>query len=158
MVADSLALPPTPTFPLDKLFREEGRGQGEGRSCQDSSTIIVMMNNSSQKGTRRALRRRMTTAERTLWSQLRSRTLAGYKFKRQVSIDQYVVDFYCAQKKLILEIDGTVHGFSQQRQHDQQRQRDLESHGFTVLRFTNSQIKNSIGTALNSILERLEHG
>ena len=97
----------------------------------------------------------MTGAERTLWVKLRSRSLAGYKFKRQISIDQYIVDFYCAEKRLVLEIDGTVHGFYQQRQHDQERQIDLESRGFTVLRFTNAQIKNSIGAVLNIILERL---
>ncbi len=116
------------------------------------------MNNSSQKGTRRALRRRMTTAERTLWSKLRSRSLAGYKFKRQVSIDQYVVDFYCAQKKLILEWTELCTAFHSNVGMTSSDSEISNPKGFTVLRVTNTQIKNSIGTALNSIVERLEHG
>jgi len=71
-----------------------------------------MINASPQKRRRRLLRRRMTTAEQTLWSKLRSRRLAAYRFQRQASIDQYIVDFYCVEKKLIIEIDGAVQGLS----------------------------------------------
>jgi very-short-patch-repair endonuclease len=80
-----------------------------------------MINDSPQKKTRRSLRRRMTAAEQSLWSKLRSRRLAAYKFQRQTSINQYIVDFYCAQKKLIIELDGDVHGFEKQKVHDQKR-------------------------------------
>ncbi len=114
------------------------------------------MNDQSQKNRRRSLRRRMTAAERTLWRKLRSRRLENHKFQRQTSIDQYIVDFYCAEKKLILEIDGDVHGFNRQRWLDQKRQRYLESLGFTILRFTNEEVKDSIERVLTSIIERLK--
>ncbi len=98
----------------------------------------------------------MTVAERTLWGKLRSRHLGKYKSQRQTSIDNYIVDFYCAEKKLILEIDGDVHGFDRQRWLDQKRQHYLESRGFTVLRFTNVEVKDSIEGVLTSIIQRLE--
>jgi very-short-patch-repair endonuclease len=98
----------------------------------------------------------MTAAERTLWGKLRSRRLSNHKFQRQTSIDRYIVDFYCAEKKLILEIDGDVHAFNHQRMRDQQRQTYLESLGFTILRFTNDDVKNSIDGVLERILHHVE--
>jgi very-short-patch-repair endonuclease len=98
----------------------------------------------------------MTAAEQTLWSKLRSRRLATYKFQRQTSIDQYVVDFYCAEKKLIIELDGDVHGFKQQEIHDRNRQSFLESRGFRVLRFTNDDVKESMEGVLEKIIVWLE--
>ena len=98
----------------------------------------------------------MTAAERTLWIKLRSRRIGNHKFQRQTSIDHYIVDFYCAEKKLVLEIDGDVHGFDRQRWLDKKRQDYLESRGFTILRFTNEEVKNSIEGVLRSIIERLE--
>src|SRR5215813_12859387 len=115
-----------------------------------------MINDSPQKKRRRSLRRRMTIAEQTLWSQLRSRRLATYKFQRQTSINQYIVDFYCAEKKLIIELDGDVHGFEQQRIHDRNRQLFLESRGFCVLRFSNDEIKESIEDVVEKIVVWLE--
>ena len=93
-----------------------------------------MLNDSSQKMKRRSLRKRMTTAEKTLWLKLRSRRLANYRFHRQTSIGKYIVDFYCPAKKLILEIDRDVHGFFAQKRHDQERQSELEAPGFRILR------------------------
>src|SRR5262245_49644229 len=107
-----------------------------------------MINDSPQKKRRRSLRRRMTTAKQTQRSTLRSGSLANYKFQRQTSINQYIVDFYCADKKLIIELDGDVHGFEQQRIHDKNRQLFLESRGFCFLRFTNDEIKESIEDVL----------
>ena len=115
-----------------------------------------MMNDPVQKKRRRLLRKRMTAAERTLWGKLRSRRLSNHKFQRQTSIGQYIVDFYCAEKKLILEIDGDVHGFHHQRSFDQKRQAYLESIGFTVLRFTNEDVKHSIGGVLDMIADHLQ--
>jgi very-short-patch-repair endonuclease len=123
---------------------------------EKSIKMSLMMNDELQKNRRRSLRRHMTAAERTLWGKLRSRRLENHKFQRQTSIDQYIVDFYCAEKKLVLEIDGDVHGFNRQRRLDQKRQQYLESLGFTILRFTNEEIKNSIEGVLRSILERLK--
>ncbi len=111
-----------------------------------------MLNNPEQKSQRRSLRRRMTTAERTVWSRLRSSRLSRYKFRRQTSIGTYIVDFYCAKKKLIIEIDGDVHAFSTQECHDICRQKHLELLGFRVLRFTNGEVRDSMTAVLERIL------
>jgi very-short-patch-repair endonuclease len=94
------------------------------------------------------LRRNQTDAERVLWFRLRDRRLAGCKFKRQVPIDRYVVDFFCAEAKLIVEIDGGQH--DQQRERDSDRTATLEAMGYLVLRFWNNEVmQNTAG-----VLER----
>ena len=75
---------------------------------------------------------------------------------RQTSIEKYVVDFYCAEKKLILEIDGSIHLLYGKPESDLIRQRFLEKLGSKVLRFTNEEVKNSIETVLSKILAELE--
>ena len=115
-----------------------------------------MLNDPPQRSRRRLLLRKMTTAERTLWAKLRGYRFNGHRFHRQTSIENYVVDFYCAEKKLILEIDGSVHLFYGKPESDLKRQNDLEKLGFKVLRFTNEEVKNSIEMVLLRILTELE--
>ena len=115
-----------------------------------------MLNDSPQRSRRRLLRRRMTPAERTLWSKLRGYRFNGHRFHRQTSIEKFVVDFYCAEKKLILEIDGSIHLLYGKPESDLIRQRFLEKLGFKVLRFTNEEVKNSIETVLLKILAELK--
>jgi len=97
----------------------------------------------------------MTAAEKTLWLKLRSRRLEGYKFRRQTSIAVYMVDFHCASRKLIAEIDGDVHEFARQQMHDCRRQRELQSLGFRLLRFTNQDVRESLNGVLQRIIEAL---
>ena len=99
------------------------------------------------------LRRNQTDAERVLWFHLRDRRLAGLKFKRQVPINRFIVDFYCASGKLILEIDGGQHDL--QNVSDTNRTKILESKGYLVLRFWNNDfLKNTIGV-LEAILSTI---
>jgi len=98
----------------------------------------------------------MITAERTLCAKLRGHRFNAHRFHCQTSIDNYVVDFYCAEKKLILEIDGSVHLFYGKPESDLKRQNYLEKLGFKVLRFTNEEVKNSIEMVLLRILAELE--
>ena len=91
----------------------------------------------------RSLRHNSTGAEQKLWCVLRSRQLNGFKFRRQVEIGGYVVDFLCAEKRLIVEVDGGQHT----PERDARRTAFLESHGFRVIRFWN-----------NDVLENLEGG
>src|SRR5215472_12057809 len=84
------------------------------------------------------LRRTQTDAERVLWFRLRDRRLAGWKFKRQVPIDRVFVDFFCADAKLIVELDGGQHDSN--REKDAERTRDLEAMGYFVLRFWNNDV------------------
>lgn len=85
----------------------------------------------------RELRRNLTDVERLLWSRLRGRRFAGYKFRRQMTIGRYVVDFVCLERRLILELDGGQH--SERKQYDAARTAWLNSQGFEVLRFWNHE-------------------
>ena len=86
----------------------------------------------------RRLRKNMTDAERFVWSRLRSRRFAGYKFRRQMPIGPYIVDFICLKRRLIVELDGGQH--VEQRDYDDQRTGWLQSQGFDVLRFWNHEV------------------
>ena len=69
----------------------------------------------------RELRRNMTRAEIILWSRLRSKNIDGYKFRRQQPIFNYIVDFYCHELKLIIEVDGEIHSLSDKSESDMKR-------------------------------------
>ena len=116
----------------------------------------TMLNDPPQRSFRRSLRKHMTPAERTLWYKLRSRRLLGHKFRRQTSIGKYIVDFYCSEKKLILEVDGEIHGLYDRPQRDSEREAFLQSLGFRILRFTNYQVRYFIDSVLERILQELE--
>lgn len=94
----------------------------------------------------------MTKAEIVLWSRLKNSQLGGLKFRRQASIANYIVDFYCPLKKLAIELDGDVHGYASRIDSDLKRQADIESLGIKVLRFTNADIMQSIDGVLQKIL------
>ncbi|PIR75670.1 MAG: hypothetical protein CO030_00185 [Candidatus Magasanikbacteria bacterium CG_4_9_14_0_2_um_filter_42_11] len=90
---------------------------------------------------RKQLRNDPTTAERVLWKYLRNVQMGRYKFRRQHGIGNYVVDFYCPKLKLIIELDGWIHGEEEQKKKDVVRQAYLETQGFLVIRYTNAQIR-----------------
>jgi very-short-patch-repair endonuclease len=99
----------------------------------------------------RALRKNSTDAERKLWSVLRSRQLNGFKFRKQVEIDGYVVDFFCAEKRLIIEVDGGQHT----PEADARRTAYLESQGFRIIRFWNNQVLENLDGVWTRIDEAL---
>jgi len=96
-----------------------------------------LFNIKEHKSFRSFLRNRSTSAEATLWNIIKSKQLEGKKFRRQYSIGSYVVDFCCTSEKLIIELDGDPHGEYHKIQKDENRDKYLESLGFTVLRFEN---------------------
>ncbi|MCY4572641.1 MAG: endonuclease domain-containing protein [Gemmatimonadetes bacterium] len=102
----------------------------------------------------RELRRQSTDAERMLWSRLRDRRLRGIKFRRQAQIGQYIVDFLCMERRLIIELDGGHH--ADQRDSDDARTRALESDGFRVLRFWNNEVLREPDSVLEAILLHLD--
>ncbi|HHS96841.1 MAG TPA: endonuclease domain-containing protein, partial [Chloroflexi bacterium] len=97
----------------------------------------------------RRMRREPTPAERRLWQQLRKRQVLGFKFRRQHAIGRFIVDFYCAEARLVVEVDGPVHKGTQEE--DVSRQKFLESLGLKVLRFTNDEVFN----ALDAVVEQI---
>jgi len=102
----------------------------------------------------RSLRRNQTDAEARLWHHLRDRRLAGCKFRRQVPFGPYFADFACAEKRLIVELDGGQH--SEQAARDAQRSAYLQQQGFTVLRFWNDQVLRETDAVLEEILRHLD--
>ena len=95
----------------------------------------------------RALRHNPTDAEKKLWSVLRSRQLSGLKFRQQVEIDGYVVDFLCPDRRLIIEVDGGQHS----PEVDARRTAFLESQGFTVIRFWNNDVLQNLDGVYSAI-------
>ena len=89
------------------------------------------------------LRHSQTPAEATLWRHLRYRKL-DYKFRRQPPIDSFIVDFYCAEAMLCIEIDGGSHFETEQEEYDKTRTEFLEALGYQVIRFTNNDTRYNI--------------
>jgi len=89
----------------------------------------------------RALRKNQTDTERWLWQKLRNRQLLNLKFRRQVPIGNYIVDFVCLELKLIIELDGSQH--IEQADYDARRTAYLEQLGFKVIRFWNNEVLNN---------------
>jgi lysyl-tRNA synthetase class 2 len=100
------------------------------------------------------LRREPTQAESLLWQHLRNRQLQGWKFRRQFPIDKYIVDFCCAEARLVVELDGGQH--VEQREHDAARTEVLSAAGYLVLRFWNNDVLANIGGVLETIVLTLE--
>jgi len=105
----------------------------------------------------RRLRRNQTEAEKRLWFHLRDRRLAGWKFKRQRPVDRFIVDFLCADAHLIVELDGGQHAVRAEA--DVRRTEILESLGYLVLRYWNSDVMANIEGVVVDIATMLEsHG
>ena len=100
----------------------------------------------------REMRHPQTPAEATLWQQLRNRNLE-FKFRRQHPIERFIIDFYCAEVKLCIEIDGGSHLEQEQQEYDSARTEVLESIGCRVIRFTNSDVRYNINAVAQEILD-----
>ena len=85
---------------------------------------------------------------------LRNRNLSGLKFRRQHPIDIFIIDFYCHEKKLVIEVDGEIHKF--RKTYDEARTAELERFGIKVIRFTNDQVENDTKEVLKQIQEVCE--
>jgi len=101
----------------------------------------------------RGLRKGSTSAEDIFWARLRGSRFHGAKFKRQVPVDRYVVDFCCHAARLVVEIDGVQHEW--QSPYDDGRTRTLESAGFQVVRSTNEQVRDDLEDVLRKLAEEL---
>jgi very-short-patch-repair endonuclease len=104
----------------------------------------------------RELRLRATDAEQKLWALLRNRQLKGRKFRRQHAIANYVVDFYCNEFKLAIELDGNFHTDAEAKEYDEARTLLLNELGITVLRFWNDEVVNDPTKVIEKISEYLD--
>jgi very-short-patch-repair endonuclease len=103
----------------------------------------------------RELRREMTSSEKILWEALRGNKL-GVQFRRQQIIAGYIVDFYCHQAELVIEVDGGVHAYSEQRGQDSERDRALEEMGLRVVHIWNSEIERNLSDVVERIRELVQ--
>ncbi|WP_035293697.1 endonuclease domain-containing protein [Brevundimonas bacteroides] len=104
----------------------------------------------------RALRRAQTPAEARLWQALRNGRLDGLKFRRQHSIGPYFADFACDALMLVIELDGGVHDDDDRDLKDQYRQRDIETLGWSVMRFPNAEVMARLPDVLDAIRAQVE--
>lgn len=104
----------------------------------------------------RNLRGQLTDCERLLWRQLRNRGLAGFKFRRQHPCPPYVLDFYCAELRLVVELDGGQHFDEAGLAKDRLRTAYLQHHGLEVLRFSNLDVIRNLEGVLTEILSWIE--
>jgi very-short-patch-repair endonuclease len=103
----------------------------------------------------RQMRHAPTEAEERLWQALRNRGVAGLKFRRQHAIERFIVDFFCLERRLIVEVDGPIH--DHQQEYDAVRQSYLESLGLRVVRFTNEEVLHQMESVLGRIQAAAEH-
>ena len=101
--------------------------------------------------TARELRRASTPAEEKLWEALRGRHLAGLKFRRQHPYGPFVLDLFCVEHQLAVEVDGGIHTMPAQTARDAERAAFLQTRGIRVLRFTNEEVENSLDEVLKAI-------
>jgi len=113
--------------------------------------MTELYNQTAQREKRRSLRNNMPLAEQIVWSALRGRQIEGCKFRRQYSIDVFVVDFYAPELKLAIEIDGDSHFQDGAQVYDAQRETFLMSKGTYFLRFTNQQVYNNLEGVIMAI-------
>ena len=98
----------------------------------------------------------MTDEEAKLWSYVRAKRFVGYKFKRQVLIGNYIVDFLCPEKSLIIEIDGGQHNVESNIEKDTKRTQYLLDNGYKVIRFWNNEVRDNFDGVCEVIKRHLE--
>jgi very-short-patch-repair endonuclease len=97
------------------------------------------------------LRKDETEAEKRLWTKLNRNQIKSLQFRRQHPINIFIADFYCPKLKLVIEVDGSIHGISEYGEHDIGRSDILNDFGITIVRFTNDQVLNNPDGTINQI-------
>ena len=116
----------------------------------------IIYNRPNQKSRRQSLRKNLPSPEILLWLKLKNKQMHGHKFRRQYGVGQYIVDFFCAEKNLAIEIDGESHFIDPEQLHDKERQERIEAYGIKFLRFTNAEVMQNIQGVLQRIMDTLE--
>ncbi len=113
-------------------------------------------NKSSEKEKRKKLRQNQTNAEELVWRFLRNKQMLGYKFKRQYSVDHFVIDFYCSELKLAVEVDGESHNNPEQRKYDSKRQKYLEKFNIKFVRIKDEDLLGNPNEAFKKIEDSIQ--
>ena len=115
-----------------------------------------LINSQAVKDKRKILRLKATKYEKILWKHLKNKQIKDYKFRRQQSIGRYIVDFYCPEAKLVIEVDGGNHFFDKvSSEYDSYRQKFIESKGIKIIRIGNHDIALNIDGVLQAIFQNL---
>jgi very-short-patch-repair endonuclease len=114
-----------------------------------NSKAVKIYYNPKLKAFSRKLRNNSTLAEVLLWNELKARKMLGYQFMRQKPIGEYIVDFYCSELKLVIEVDGESHRFKLEK--DMKRHQWLEKLGLNILRFDDLEVKKDMKQVLRTI-------
>src|SRR5262249_9516226 len=122
-----------------------------GQSKQEPSNRKTILERLGRTDRRRQLRNPSPAPEQLLWFALRNRQIEGKKFRRQHTVGRYVLDFYCAEAKLAIEIDGETHSSPTQGRYDDERTNFLSVQGIRVLRFSNQLIMRERASVLEAI-------
>ena len=155
----------TPSFPLwrgqGEVKRETNKnysypfpfGGGRGRSKKEPPMPNIIPYNPKLREFARYLRNNSTLSEILLWKEIKNKAL-GVEFKRQVPILDYIVDFYCQELKLAVEVDGHIHDFRYVE--DKVRQEQIEQWGITFIRFSNEDIKTNMFSVVLSLESKID--
>lgn len=127
-----------------EMARRAREGQNWQRAAGAPTRYRSMGDNDWLRSVAKAQRAQMSDAERKLWHAVRARRLGGLKFRRQHPIGPYVADFYCAEARLVVEVDGNHHGEPAQVEHDEVRDDWLTTEGLNVLRLTVYEVLENI--------------
>jgi len=114
-------------------------------------------NKTELKVRRRELRKNQTLAEKIMWTHLRNRQLLGFKFRRQYSVDNFVIDFYCPKLKLAIELDGNIHDLPEQKEYDKKRQMHIETYGISFIRISNEEYLGNPNKAFDRIEREIKN-
>jgi very-short-patch-repair endonuclease len=113
-------------------------------------------NKSTMTQRRRTLRKNLPEAEIILWSKLSCKQMLGYKFRRQYSVDQYVIDFYCPELKVAIEVDSDSHFMPGAQEQDKARQEHIEAFGIRFLRFTNEDVCKNVDGVCQTVYNAVD--
>ena len=114
-------------------------------------------NTRSKKNFRKELRNSLTAAEAVLWQNLKGRQLLGKKFRRQIGIGRYTVDFYCPEAGLVIELDGDGHFSITIDEYEARRTKYLEEEGLRIIRFENRELYDNLEGVVETIKEALKN-
>jgi very-short-patch-repair endonuclease len=123
-------------------FTRRGKKEGMSEQINNKKALLEF---------RKSLRNNSTSAEVTLWTYLQKRQLEGRKFRRQHSVGNYILDFYCPSERLCVELDGAGHFTEEGMKNDEERTRYLNSFDIRVIRFENQDVFNHINNVLEAI-------
>jgi leucyl-tRNA synthetase len=143
-----ISLTPNTASPLAPLLKERGTERSQSIKTSNKTNWDIL------KDLSRENRKQQTKAEALLWEELRNNK-TGYKVRRQHCIDSFIIDFAFLNEKVLVEVDGGYHNETEQQKYDAARTEFLQELGYTVIRFTNDEVKNNIKEVVTKIKETL---